>query len=326
MRTKDSSFKPPNSAMTSSLGGTPMIMWRFKPLPPEVIVQKEVLNSISSNTAKILDAIRAPKEFSYTTQAEKNRRFQYPSSPISSATDYGHFIKLDNVISLQTQLNETSRVNATYVENPILDTEDLTFTGGVLSEPQIDAFDALRHGLKMYDMNYPFKDLLKGDSTAVAEYLYLLTTQQQRYYVGEIMIKGDTELINVGTWLTVGDEFAQLEDSIGKTQKEFQDNKRGRAGFGDTTKEENRMKGMDERSKVISDDREQMILNSNAHINRFLRLGSFICYVEEVMKAVQVDPTTGHMTQMMNIRFTRGSWGGFSQTLPPNKVGKIGRI
>jgi len=324
---RDDNFVPPDSSFSASLGGTPTILWRFKPLHPDVEINKEKLNKVAEFKNKYMKSPEKFQNLEYKSVAEKIGRFQYGTAPTSFIYNYGHYLPFSEVIKFDTNINEIARINATYVENPILDTDDLTFTGNLLSEPVIDVYDALHHGLKMYDMNYPFQDLLKGDSSAIAEYLYLASAQQQKYYTGEVTFKSKGTMFQPGTWLTLGpipyDEVETLTESA--ADKEFSFDQaafNAAAKAGDTLAQVDAKIKLSQEEKFINDNGNR----STALLEAELRKKSFICYVEEIHNTLQVDPSSGHVETMHKIRFSRGSWGGVSQVLPPTKIGKLGRL
>lgn len=260
-------------------------IWRVKPLRPN-----EALNAAFYNDQ--IDAInRGYKVWEQlpntelTLAAEKLDDFESNSSNTSIA------MNAQNLINMEVAYDEEGRVNAAYLENAFLRSQNnLKF--GTLTQPVIDNHSAQIHGFKMFEINYPYLDATvhKNERDALTEKAYMVMRDQGEGAYGILqfigMFGGD---LKPGIWLSVifnskfvahqgTDAVASHEDNIAVVDL-----------------------SADEITHTYSAWEESNILT---------------CMVNSVQSSIVVDQATGNQIRTTVIRYNRGKFNGCPTLLP----------
>ena len=125
------------------------------------------------------------------------------TSPNYNKKFFGVPIFQDSIIGLQMEVDDAKRINATYVESPYFDDHKSLAVNSVLSAPVINSVDAVKHGLRMVEVDSPFKDLNVIHNAKMSEMLYGAFGGGNNYYSGQIILNDYWTDIYPGQWHTI---------------------------------------------------------------------------------------------------------------------------
>lgn len=281
----DAWFKVAND-FERKLGGILCIIYRRKPMHPQINLSRESLNKEYRGYRRVFGQ-KIDEEYyqdiSYKLDSEQlglnqDSRISLANSREAVANGNGakeYYANDDvlptiphrDVISVAFNHTNSDRVNGVQVMHPYSHTQPELST---LTKPYINVADASRYGLRFYQTNYPFLDLSPleqgalNEGNTTAERLYMTLGDGSKYSVGVIELYLETTYgIKQGCWFAI--DYSEQP----------------RNGY-----------------------------------NNFERVNQFIAYCDSIVYRFMVDQTTGNIICKSTIQYSRGSWGGVIPELP----------
>lgn len=285
------------------LGVVPTIIYRMKPLVPGFALTESLINQSLERQSRhqtgkginpeMLVGYKPQIEsagISYGQQSYYDHTFGTAKEKDPKYVSGPFVLKLADVINLSMNWNDQNRVNGTYVEIPGTQSIVDKARYGMMSYPVIHGQEALKHGLRIKEYDYPFIDPTvvsttksSGNlATAMAEYAYVVNGQGQNFSSGSFQVRyqgAHSQFIQPGVWIAIDMFPSQTDDN----QTNFQN-----------------ITGAGQKS-IYSAYSEYM----------------FLCLVESVNINLDINDE-GHEVLMMSIGFSRGSRGSEIPAYPPD--------
>ena len=285
----DAWFKVAND-FERKLGGILCIIYRKKPMHPQIDLNRESLNKEYRGYRKIFgQAIDEPyyQDVSYKLDSEQlglnqDSRISLINTVVAeylsgegakeyyANSDVLPMIPYRDVISMAFNHTNSDRVNGVQCMHPYSQTQPELSD---LTKPYINVADASRYGLRFYQTNYPFLDLAPLEQGALnqgnttAERLYMTLGDGSKYSVGIIELYLETTYsIKQGCWFAI--DYSEQPKNVSK------------------------------------------------YIPRFERENFFIAYCDSIEYSFVVSQDTGNIICKSSIGYSRGSWGGIIPELP----------
>nr|CAB4128609.1 hypothetical protein UFOVP114_47 [uncultured Caudovirales phage] len=196
---------PELNALGVALGGAqPVLVYRLKPM------QQFPLK------ADMLQALSDDKRDWAPTAAERADVFQTFIDPDPACDVEWYTVKPDEIVHFRPVWQDGSRINAVAVRTAYNQQQaPVEFLG--LSQPQVSAASARTHGLRWYDVDWPFAPALKPegladnpvtdnlllDVQALTEMLYVLLADSGGQYFSATMITRYKPWVKKGFWVKV---------------------------------------------------------------------------------------------------------------------------
>lgn len=276
------------------LGVVPTLIYRMKPLVPGFTITENMINQSLERqsryqTGKGIDpsmtVLHKPQIESagicYGQQSYYDHVFGTAKEKDPKFVSGPYVLRLADVINLSMNWSDQDRINGTYVEIPGTQSIVDKARYGMMSFPVIHGQEALKHGLRIKEYDYPFIDPTVVSTTkspgnlatSMAEYAYVVNAQGQNFASGSFQVRyqgSHTQFIQPGMWIAI-DMFPSQKD---ENQTNFQN-----------------LTG-------------QRIHSTYSPYSEYM----FLCLVESVNINLDID-AEGHEVLMMSIGYSRGSKG-----------------
>jgi len=217
----------------------------------------------------------------------------------------GNLVQRNKIVSMSFQSTEDDRVNGVWIQGPITQGSQMGETWGFTGMPYIDPWDHNKHGLRMYDVSWPFfqSGADEGENEATAGFGSLkmkISALCDMFYV----MLGGTDLVSTRNRATVRMEYNPTitHGEHGVFEMPPTPNTAyAQAGTQNTGVQ----------NSTISWEQNDDIPNSTDAPNRLP--GSLTGYVESVQHDISVNQSTGAVTatttvQLSNAQQNNGTW------------------
>lgn len=207
----DAGYKVPDTACLH-WGAIPTVIYRLKTLNPGLkTTQADYNKEISIYNDILKPQVEIPK-LEYLTEAEKSKDkslvdpiYLKADVPVDLRPNFVLAFPLSSqeIISHTFSLSDQFRINSTYVEDPLIQ-QTSQVTSGVFSTPVVKSDDAVRNGLRMIEVPYPFTSLDQPLTEALSERLFLIQGEGNQFYGGLINLpRPSTKELQPGTWISI---------------------------------------------------------------------------------------------------------------------------
>jgi len=224
------------SRFERSIGGILGVIYRKKPIHPYVALNQKSINEEYEMYRRVVSTKTDEqyyKDIKYKLNAEQLGVQQEANVSLDKTFNLDNkeefavaktplpIVRLKDVISMSFSHNDTMRVNGVRVEHPY-STVDPSASGGLLTEPYINALDASRFGFRYYEASYPFisaNTQEKGKynlGNVQAENLYMTIGDGSKYSTGNILMPLETTYaLKQGCWFMINFNDTDYDQETG---------------------------------------------------------------------------------------------------------------